>query len=222
MAGVADDNVNDKNPTIFVEFSKTLSTLNNRNIKILSPFWEHTKADIVKWYLEKVGDKEALIKTGSCYNLTEGNYCGKCRCCFRKWVALWVNGIHLPFYNRQLIAEYFKKARRGVYIPQRNDNIITTVRQFLAKKTYSVDIDGVLTIETEGHDYVNRTPNLENISKINSLHRAGHIINLWTSRFPVDREVTEAWLEKFGVKFHSLYLGKQQYDYIIDDKMTFL
>jgi len=222
MAGLADDNVNDKNPGIFEEFSRTLTILNNKPIKVMSPFWEHTKADIVKWYLENVKETEQLIKTGSCYDLTEGNYCGKCRCCFRKWVALWVNGIKLPFYNRDLIAEYFKKARSGVFVSQRNDNIIRTVREFLAKKIYSVDIDGVLTIETEGHDYANRTPNVENINKINALYRAGHTINLWTSRFPVDREVTEAWLEKHKVNYNSLSLGKHQYDFLIDDKAIFL
>jgi len=223
MAGLSDDNVNDKNKGIFQEFSRTLSTLNNKEIKVLSPFWEMTKADIVKWYLQNVGDTESLVKTGSCYELTEdSNYCGKCTCCFRKWVALWVNGIYLSFYNRDLIAEYFKKARAGVYVPKRNDNIIRTVRAFLKKKTYAIDIDGVLTIETEGHDYAVRTPNTENISRVNSLYRAGHIIDLWTSRYPKDKEITEAWLEKHGVHFHSLTLGKPQYDFIIDDKATIL
>jgi len=222
MAGLSDDNVNDKNRDIFREFSRTLSTLNNRDIKILSPFWEYTKADIVKWYLKEVGDTKSLIKTGSCYDLTEGNYCGKCRCCFRKWVALWVNRIYLPFYNRDLMAEYFKKARRGLYVPQRNDNILQTVREFLKKKTYCVDIDGVLTNEIEGHDYANRTPNRVNIGRVNSLHRAGHIIKLWTSRFSEDRKVTEKWLEEHGVRYHSMLLGKPQYDFIIDDKAIFL
>ena len=218
MAGLADDNVNDKNANIFKEFSRTLSILNDREIKVISPFWQHTKADIVRWYLDQGLSKEELIKTGSCYDLTKGNYCGRCTCCFRKWVALWVNGIQMPFYNRDLMANYFKKARRGTYVSQRNDNIIRAVREFLQKKIYCIDIDGVLTNETEGHDYVNRTANLENIARVNCLHRAGHIINLFTSRFLEDEEVTIKWLTDNNVKYHALLLGKPQYDFIVDDK----
>ena len=222
MAGVADDNVNDKNADIFREFSRTLSTLNNREIKVVSPFWEMTKADIVKWYLENVGDKEALIQTGSCYDLTKGSYCGNCTCCFRKWVALWVNGIQMPFYNRDLMAEYFKKARRGLYVSQRNSNILRAVREYLEKKTYCIDIDGVLTIETEGHDYEKRTPNVENINRVKSMYRSGHTVLLFTSRYPEDKEVTEEWLDKYAVPYNTLLFGKPYYDYIIDDKTTIL
>lgn len=226
MGGLKDDNVNDKNPEIFKEFSSLLTTMNNRPIEVVSPFWTMTKADIVSWYLKQgyEDDVSQLIKTGSCYDLynkkNATNYCGRCRCCFRKWVALWVNGIKINYYNRDLMAEYLKAARDGKYIKQRNENIIKAIRDFLGKKTYAVDIDGVLTNETEGHDYPTRTPNLENISKVNSLYRAGHTINLWTARFATDQEITEAWLEKHGVKYHKLTLGKPQYDFIVDDKMT--
>ena len=222
MAGLRDDVVNDKNEPIFQEFSRILSVMYDRTIKVLSPFWDMTKADIVKWYLEEVGDIESLIKTGSCYDLTDGNYCGKCRCCFRKWVALWINGIKLPFYNRNLIAEYFKKARAGVYDKQRNQNIIKTVRGYLNKQTYCIDIDGVLTNETAGHDYSARTPNQKNIDKVRELYRFGHHIVLWTSRFPEDENVTKKWLEENGVRYHELLLGKLQYDFLVDDKVTFL
>jgi 7-cyano-7-deazaguanine synthase in queuosine biosynthesis len=220
MGGLKDDNVNDKNPDIFRDFSSLLTIMHNRTIQVKSPFWDMTKADIVKWYMKNVNDvTDALVETGSCYDLIEGrNYCGKCRCCFRKWVALWVNGIKLNYYNRNLMAEYLKAARAGKYVEQRNENIIKTIRDFLGKKTYYVDIDGVLTIETEGHDYFNRTPNKANIEKVNALFKLGHNIVLWTSRYPEDEEVTEVWLQMHNVKYHNLILGKPQYDFIIDDK----
>ena len=141
-----------------------------------------------------------------------------CRCCFRKWVALYVNGISLPFYNRKLIVEYFKKAKAGEYVEQRNENILKTVKDYLKKKIYCIDIDGVLTNETAGHDYANRSPNIRNINAVNSLHRLGHRILLYTARYPEDELITKAWLLTFNVKYHELKLGKPQYDFIVDDK----
>jgi len=225
MAGLKDDKVNDKNEEIFAEFSGMLSNLNERRIKVLSPFWNYTKADVVRWYLATVGNEgkalDQLIRTGSCYDLSTGYCCYKCRCCFRKWVALWVNGIKLDFYNRNLLDEYYERAKQRIYVRQRNENIIRAVEEYLKiekRKVYFVDIDGVLTNEVEGHDYFSRTPNLRNIAKVNELHERGNKIVLWSSRFPEDEEATRDWLIVNCVKFDELRLGKPQYDAIIDDK----
>jgi uncharacterized HAD superfamily protein len=83
-----------------------------------------------------------------------------------------------------------------------------------------VDIDGVFTNEKEGHDYGFRTPNLENITKINNLRsKFGHIIILYTSRFEEDRKVTEAWLFLNGVDYDRLIMDKPRFDLYIGDEV---
>jgi hypothetical protein len=84
----------------------------------------------------------------------------------------------------------------------------------------AVDIDGILTIETEGHDFKNRTPNLTNISYVNHLYNKGHKIVLWTSRWRRDWWITRQWLKKHDVKYHQLKMKKPQFDFFIDDKAT--
>ena len=84
----------------------------------------------------------------------------------------------------------------------------------------AVDIDGVITNETEGHDYLIRTPNLANIDKVNLLGSVGCAILLYTSRLEIDREVTEEWLATHGVKYQDIFFDKVTYDYLIDDKAS--
>jgi len=84
-------------------------------------------------------------------------------------------------------------------------------------KVYRIDIDGILTVEVEGHDYEKRTPNKENIERVNTLKRAGAEIVLWTARESGDREVTEGWLLENGVEFSSLEMDKPVYDGLVDD-----
>lgn len=233
ICGLEDDCVDDKTPEAFARFSDLLSDFNDRRIRVTSPFWEMSKADIVKWYLETHhNDATKLLETISCYSpdLQDGTdikrYCGQCRCCFRKWNALYVNGIELPFHNIGVMKEYLVKARQDYYIPKRNASIIKAVTNYAEKSEFSylgkvcrVDIDGILTVETEGHDYENRTPDRDNISKVNLLCEQGAIIILWTSRYPEDQKVTEEWLGRHGVWYDRLEFGKPQYDGIIDDKV---
>ena len=85
-----------------------------------------------------------------------------------------------------------------------------------------VDIDGTLTVETEGWGdevYADRTPIHHRIQKVNELHAEGHTIIIWTSRFKSDRSVTEEWLERYGVRYDCLRMGKPQFDILIDDKV---
>jgi len=196
LAGLKDDVVNDKNEAIFGEFTKLLSVLNEKPITVFSPFWDWTKADVVKWFSEEHPKlvKDLVDVSISCYTPKDGKSCRTCPSCFRKWTALWVNDIKTDFNNWNLIAEYHRKAEKGVYDKQRNFNIMRTIneyRKYKKLKTYAVDIDGVLTKETEGHDYSKRTPNKENIAKVNKLYTDGNEILLFSSRYSQDSEVTQ-------------------------------
>lgn len=85
-------------------------------------------------------------------------------------------------------------------------------------KNIAIDIDGVLTLETEGHDYNHRTPNRKNIEAVRELYKQGHTITLFSARYPEDMEVTQDWLELQEVPYHNITLGKLPYDILVDDK----
>ena len=88
-------------------------------------------------------------------------------------------------------------------------------------KILSVDIDGTLCENTYG-EYEKASPIFERITKINELHDSGHIINLYTARGSTTgidwSDLTYKQLKLWGVKYHSLKLGKPEADFYIDDK----
>ena len=86
------------------------------------------------------------------------------------------------------------------------------------KKTYAIDLDGVL-IGPGWPDDQNPPPIVKNILRVNALHAEGHIIILHTSRSGnFDRKVTEAWLEEYGVLYARIAFDKPLADFYIDDK----
>jgi 7-cyano-7-deazaguanine synthase len=128
IVGLKDDKVSDKNEAIFKDMSTLLSKIEGRKIQILSPFWKHTKAEVVAWYLKNVtSDPDQLLETVACYSEEDTNYCGKCPCCFRKWNAFRANGIKLDFYNKELMDDYYNRALEGKYISKRNQTIIKEI-----------------------------------------------------------------------------------------------
>ena len=79
-----------------------------------------------------------------------------------------------------------------------------------------IDIDGVLTNETKGFDFENRTPNIENINILNQLY-SKHNIVLFTARDIVDKTKTITWLKQNDVLYHDIIFNKPKYDIFIDD-----
>jgi 7-cyano-7-deazaguanine synthase len=128
IAGLKDDVVSDKNEAIFQDMSTILSKMEGRSIQVISPFWQHTKEQVVKWFLTNGGTEQKILSTVSCYDPDpDVTYCGRCPSCFRKWVALRSNGIDVPFFNTQLMNEYYQKAQQGVYITERNLSIVREI-----------------------------------------------------------------------------------------------
>ncbi|MBL4615230.1 MAG: hypothetical protein JKY27_10210 [Magnetovibrio sp.] len=88
-------------------------------------------------------------------------------------------------------------------------------------KTYCFDIDGTLCTNTEG-GYDAAKPFPERIAKVNELFEVGHTIVLFTARGTTTgidwRAVTEAQMVQWGVKYHTLFLGKPFADIFIDDR----
>jgi 7-cyano-7-deazaguanine synthase in queuosine biosynthesis len=123
ICGLEDDMVIDKTQEAFLAASTCLSTLSTKEVVVTSPFWDKTKAEVVQWMLDNVPDAENVIRTSvSCYS---GHYgeCGWCEACFRKACAMYSCGLVMPFGNKEMVKEYFRKAYDGVYIPSRCESI---------------------------------------------------------------------------------------------------
>lgn len=226
IAGLRDDCVEDKNPDAFNCMNDCMNFISKPEdaVKLRSPFWNMTKEQVVEWwtkYCPTVGlDKNMILETISCYDAYEQtNYCGRCPSCLRKFFALRSNGYNLEFYNQELFDEYVKRAERRMYDHDRCESILAH-KDYKCKKIYCLDIDGVLTVDTKGHNYRSRSANRKNIKQANDLHDAGHRIVLFTSRFGTqqDRIDTHDWLQMHGVKYDSILFGKPYYDFYVDDK----
>lgn len=87
--------------------------------------------------------------------------------------------------------------------------------------TYCFDIDGTLC-EQEPTDYTLSRPFQPRIDKVNSLFAQGHRILLFTARGSqsgIDwRESTVVQLNRWGLRYHELILGKPHADVYVDDK----
>lgn len=91
-------------------------------------------------------------------------------------------------------------------------------------KAYIVDVDGTLAhmLDRRGpFEWVKvgvDAPDLQVIETVNSLHAAGYIIIIMSGRDEVCCDETCAWLRRHGVKFHELYMRKQD-DYRPDTRI---
>ena len=95
--------------------------------------------------------------------------------------------------------------------------------------TYVFDIDGTICSKTDG-DYDDAEPFKDRIEFINKLYDDGNIIIFNTARGMgrtknsimladrLFRQKTKVQLYNWGVKYHSLFLGKPSGDIYIDDK----
>lgn len=68
-----------------------------RNFSISAPYKNYTKTKLVKLFLEKGGNPRDLLISYSCYE-GHSKHCGRCKPCFRKWVALENNNINIDNY----------------------------------------------------------------------------------------------------------------------------
>lgn len=145
IAGTGDDRADDKTEEAFYLMTEVLNRMtpdDSEQYQVLSPFWKDTKADIVKWFLDTqvIGTRDyrekLLLLTTSCYD-PEEHYCGKCPSCFRKWVALAVNGIHLSFYNMDLMKRYAEEALNDhskIHPKRRRDTLKAICDYFLGEE----------------------------------------------------------------------------------------
>lgn len=206
LAGLGDDNCKDKNPEAFEKMSTILTEFANKPIKVVSPYFEKTKGEII----QNCTCKKKLPFTFSCYNPKGFEPCGDCPACLRKVVALETNGIDSGIkLSERIVKEYLKKIH--TYQSDRISRFFIWLKQ-QGYPVVAVDIDGVLC-ENKG-DYAERRACKATIEKLN---KCEGIIVLFTARLESDREITLRWLEENGVKFDALIMNKLPFSLLIDD-----
>ena len=86
------------------------------------------------------------------------------------------------------------------------------------RKALLIDIDGTV-LEHKG-DCKTQKPLKDAVEWVNKKLEEGYGIFFFTSRLPEEKEATEATLDKFGFKYHSVIYGKPYADFttIIDDR----
>lgn len=78
-------------------------------------------------------------------------------------------------------------------------------------KNYLIDIDGTITddVPNEEPDRMSLVqPYPDALETLNKWYDEGHVITFFTSRTEDVRDITEAWLNKWGFKYHGLLMGK--------------
>ena len=94
---------------------------------------------------------------------------------------------------------------------------------------YCFDLDNTLCL-TNNADYQNSKPITNAIEKVNELYKKGNKIIIFTARgmgrtdgnitqaYKMYFELTKKQLKEWQINYHKLYLGKPEYDILIDDK----
>ncbi len=136
LVGIKGDSVDDNNPIATKNMSKFFINFNaNKNINITSPFYNMSKSQIVKWYLEQKLPIQDLLKTRSCYNKNTSGQCGKCSSCFRRWVALENNNIKeeydSPPWKWEETKNYIKKMKAGLYDKERASETFCALKKYI-------------------------------------------------------------------------------------------
>ena len=78
-------------------------------------------------------------------------------------------------------------------------------------KNYLIDIDGTVTDDVPNEEperMKHVLPFPDALEILNKWYDEGHIITFFTSRTEEVREITEAWLDRHGFKYHGLLMGK--------------
>lgn len=85
-----------------------------------------------------------------------------------------------------------------------------------------IDLDGVIVKEDEKLTPPERYEYAELIEGakkfLDWMNEKDFLVVIYSSRWEKDRDITEKWLKRHGIRYDSLVLGKPRADYYIDDR----
>ena len=71
-----------------------------------------------------------------------------------------------------------------------------------------IDMDGTICSEEKTFSRCLAKPKDNAVVAVNALYDAGHTVIIYSARTWVEYEMTVDWLQKYGVKYHQLFMGK--------------
>lgn len=81
-----------------------------------------------------------------------------------------------------------------------------------------IDMDGTICAEMRQFSRCLAEPKAGAIEVINKLYDAGNTIIIYSARTWMEYEMTVDWLNRYGIKYHQLFMGKPIGDVWIDDR----
>jgi len=228
---VGETSIGDRTLWFNQEVEELLKKVEQKDVRVIAPFANFTKGQIVRWLVDNGVDVELIKKTVGCFS-SENDHCGECSACFRRWISLENAGLvkninkeykEWGFTKNPLkwegVRKYAEKMLRGEYEDERVIETLVVLHKYgVIKGVIAVDLDETLCEATPWWNYTNAQPIKQNIEKVNRLYELGYGIWIYTSRFETDKKVTEEWLKKHGVKYHRLIMGKPWATHYIDDR----
>ena len=133
----------EKGPDRNFDFNLDMSILFSRYfgspVKVISPFAENTKSEIVEYIMDKFTDQREKLNdlinaTIGCFSPEDG-HCGACAACFRRFIALEYAEFKTEgfFRNKVLMwsgtKDYIKKMQAGKYDKQREHETLTVLKK---------------------------------------------------------------------------------------------
>lgn len=101
-----------------------------KKYEVFSPLRDKTKSEAIADYLRRGKDPGLLHLTVSCY-AADGERCGRCPSCFKRWVAMVNNGLHEAYDSPPLDwaqeQGILRKCTDGTYGPDRAAEILQAV-----------------------------------------------------------------------------------------------
>ncbi|MFA6423574.1 MAG: 7-cyano-7-deazaguanine synthase [Patescibacteria group bacterium] len=135
LVGIKGDSVDDNNSEITKVMSSFLENFNSgQKIEITSPFYNMTKSEIVKWYLDQKLPIDDLKRSRSCYDKNSKTQCGECGSCFRRWIAFENNGIKEKYdknpWDWKELENYRIRMEKGLYDKSRSKETIQVLKKY--------------------------------------------------------------------------------------------
>lgn len=122
----------DRSETFFSDINRIVKFYGPFNFDVINPFPHMTKAQMVKWYKETIGDIDMLKRTVGCYSSTPG-HCLACSACFRRNVAFAYNDIPLDgeeIKSWEGIKTYIERIKRKELDPDRERETVEVLRKW--------------------------------------------------------------------------------------------
>ncbi len=104
LGALAGETSRDKSRRFARDAARLLSYLEEPSLTIALPARGLTKRELVRLFLRRFPEKRDLLRmTSSCYHVADDDQhyagCGACIACFRRWVAMSLNGIEEAYLN---------------------------------------------------------------------------------------------------------------------------